>query len=195
MRGDFTLYFVRHGETDWNAARRLQGQTDICLNDIGRGQAARNGSALKALIQDPAAMSFISSPLSRTRETMEIVREAMGLDRSTFTFDDRLKEINFGHWEGFSWSELADRDPAGYQERMTDAFTWRPRGGESYRDLTERAVAWLQDLTGSAVVVSHGGVSRALRGHLLGLDPREIPDLSVPQDKVLVLRKGQMEWH
>ena len=195
MRGDLTLYFVRHGETDWNAARRLQGQTDISLNAVGRGQAARNGQTLKALIKDPAAVSFIASPLSRTRETMEIVREAMGLDRSTFNFDDRLKEIHFGHWEGLTWSELPDRDPAGYKERMADAFGWCPRGGESYRDLTNRSVSWLQELQGSAVVVSHGGVSRALRGHLLGLDPREIPDLSVPQDKVLVLRKGHMEWH
>ncbi|MGE8942723.1 histidine phosphatase family protein [Leptospira interrogans] len=195
MRGDLTLYFVRHGETDWNAARRLQGQTDISLNAVGRGQAARNGQTLKALIKDPAAVSFIASPLSRTRETMEIVREAMGLDRSAFSFDDRLKEIHFGHWEGLTWSELPDRDPAGYKERMADAFGWCPRGGESYRDLTNRSVSWLQELQGSAVVVSHGGVSRALRGHLLDLDPREIPDLSVPQDKVLVLRKGHMEWH
>lgn len=195
MRGDLTLYFVRHGETDWNAARRLQGQTDICLNATGRSQAARNGQVLRTLIEDPSAVSFISSPLARTRETMEIVRDTMGLDRTSFSFEDRLKEIHFGHWEGLTWSELPDRDPVGYQERAADAFNWRPRGGESYFDLTQRAASWLADLQKSAVVVSHGGVSRVLRGYLLGLDPKEIADLSVPQDKVLVLRKGHMEWH
>jgi probable phosphoglycerate mutase len=195
MRGDLTLYFVRHGETDWNAARRLQGQTDICLNATGRTQAARNGRALKTLIRDPGSLSFVASPLSRTCETMEILRGEFGLEPKRFAIDDRLREINFGHWEGLTWDELPERDPVGYRERLADAFGWRPRGGESYRDLTERTVAWLESLEGSAVVASHGGVSRALRGHLLGIDPQEVPHLSVPQDKVLVLRRGHMEWH
>ena len=195
MRGDRTIYFVRHGETDWNAARRLQGQTDICLNETGRLQAARNGRMLKELIRDFAALDFVASPLSRTRETMEIVRSEIGLERSAFRTDERLVEINFGHWEGFTWQELPDRDPEGHQARLADAFGWRPHGGESYRDLTERIAPWVASLESDVVVVSHGGVSRALRGHLLGLDPCEVPHLEVPQDKVLVLRPGIIEWH
>ncbi len=195
MRGERTIYFVRHGETDWNAARRLQGQTDICLNQTGRLQAARNGRMLKELIGDFAALDFVASPLSRTRETMEIVRSEIGLERSHFRTDERLMEIHFGHWEGYSWAELPDRDPEGHRERLTDAFGWRPRGGESYRDLSERIAAWFDTVESDAVVVSHGGVSRVLRGHLLGIDPSEIPHLEVPQDKVLVLRPGYMAWH
>ncbi|HEX7076272.1 MAG TPA: histidine phosphatase family protein [Hyphomicrobiaceae bacterium] len=195
MRGARTIYFVRHGETDWNAARRLQGQTDICLNDVGRRQAARNGHVLKKLVSEIAAFDFVASPLARTRETMEILREAIGLDRPGYRTDSRLMEVNFGHWEGLTWAELPDRDPEGYQARLADPFGWRPRNGESYRDLMERVAGWLESLEGDAVVVSHGGVSRVLRGHLLGIDPREVPYLDVPQDKVLVLRPGHMAWH
>lgn len=195
MRGVRTIYFIRHGETDWNAARRLQGQTDICLNDIGRRQAARNGHVLRKIAPEIESLGFVASPLSRTRETMEIVRETIGLDRPGYRTDPRLKEVNFGHWEGLTWAELPERDPEGFQARLADPFDWRPRGGESYRDLMLRAVAWYESLESDAVVVSHGGVSRVLRGHLLGIDPREVPFLEVPQDKVLVLRPGHMAWH
>ena len=195
MRGGRTIYFVRHGETDWNAARRLQGQTDISLNDLGRQQAARNGHVLRKLLRDFEALDFVASPLSRTRETMEIVRETVGLARPGYRTDTRLKEINFGHWEGLTWAELPDRDPEGYQARLADPFEWRPHGGESYRDLMERITAWLESLEADAVVVSHGGVSRVLRGYLLGIAPREVPFLEVPQDRVLVLRQGDMAWH
>ena len=195
MRGDRTIYFVRHGETDWNAARRLQGQTDISLNATGRLQAARNGRTLKEIISDFSALDFVASPLSRTRETMEIVCTEIGLEQPRFRTDERLMEINFGLWEGFSWTELPDRDPEGHRARLADAFGWRPRGGESYRDLSERIVAWFESIETDAIVVSHGGVSRVLRGHLLGIDPAEVPHLSVPQDKVLVLRRGHMAWH
>ena len=81
------------------------------------------------------------------------------------------------------------------EARLADPFNWRPRGGESYRDLMERIVGWLESLEGNAVVVSHGGMSRVLRGHLLGIDPSEVPFLEVPQDKVLVLRPGEISWH
>ena len=66
-----------------------------------------------------------------------------------------------------TWAELPERDPEGFQARLADPFDWRPRGGESYRDLMLRAVAWYESLESDAVVVSHGGVSRVLRGHLL----------------------------
>lgn len=195
MRGGVTLYFVRHGETDWNAAGRLQGQTDVCLNGTGRSQAARNGRVVKGLIGEAEGFDFVASPLSRARETMEIVRTEMGLDRGGFRLDERLQEIHFGHWEGLTWAELPRRDPAGYEARLADAFGWRPHGGESYRDLLERVVTWHETLEQDAVIVSHGGVSRVLRAHLLGVDPREVPHLSVPQDKVLVLRRGHAAWH
>ena len=74
-----TLYLIRHGETDWNAERLLQGRRDIPLNSLGKLQAAESGLCLKWLLLPSACVDFIASPLARTRETMEIVRQQLGL--------------------------------------------------------------------------------------------------------------------
>lgn len=194
LKRGITLYYVRHGETDWNRERRLQGQTDTPLNDLGRSQARRNGLALREALAAPATFDYVASPLKRTAETMEIVREGLGLERGGARFDDRLREIHFGHWEGLTWLELPDVDPIEHAARARDPYRWRPREGESYADLSERVAGWLATVERDAVVVSHGGVSRVLRGLVLGLDTAEIAELSVPQDKVLVLRDGAARW-
>ena len=194
MHPGITLYFVRHGETDWNAERRYQGQCDIPLNALGREQARRNGVTLAALMPSIANARFVASPLGRTRETMEILRAGMGLPAEVYALDDRLKELSYGAWEGQLQDELPVIDPAGWAARTLDPFRWRPEGGESYADLLVRSADWLATIEHDTVVASHGGVSRCLRGHVLGLDPASIPELESPQDRVLVLRKGVMSW-
>ena len=98
------FYFVRHGETDWNAERRLQGQLDIALNDIGRRQSAQCGSTLRGLIaarrKAPADFAFISSPLSRACETMEILRSGLDLPRDGYA-------IVVFFLEDLLWSKVA----------------------------------------------------------------------------------------
>src|SRR3954454_16381515 len=86
-----TLYFIRHGETDWNAEARLQGQRDIPLNDFGRVQAEEAGARLRALVLHYADLDYVASPLSRTRDTMELMREAIGLAPRVYREDERLK--------------------------------------------------------------------------------------------------------
>ncbi len=189
-----TLYFVRHGETDWNKLGRLQGQMDIPLNDTGRGQAARNGRALRAELPNLEELPFVASPLLRTAETMEIAREAAGMPRDGYATDDRLREVHYGHWEGSYLSEVAETDPEGYAMRKADKFNWQPHGGESYAMLARRVAEWLETIERDSVVVSHGGVSRVVRGHLLGLDQREIPMLKVPQDQVMAVSNGHLRW-
>src|SRR4051794_29820914 len=76
-----TLYFIRHGETDWNAEARLQGQRDVPLNDFGRVQAEEAGARLRGLVLHYEDLDYVASPLSRTRETMERMREAIALSR------------------------------------------------------------------------------------------------------------------
>ncbi|MEM9028294.1 MAG: histidine phosphatase family protein [Pseudomonadota bacterium] len=191
---DITLYFIRHGETDWNRMRRLQGQMDIPLNDAGRLQAARNGRALREIVLDAEAMPFVASPMLRTTETMEILREAAGFPRDGYQTDDRLREVHYGSWEGAYLTEVAETDPAGYAERKANKYRWRPRGGESYADLSVRAGAWLSEIAQDTIVVSHGGVSRVLRGLLLDLAEKEIPVLEVPQDRIMILRSGHVSW-
>ncbi|HRD74772.1 MAG TPA: histidine phosphatase family protein [Hyphomicrobiaceae bacterium] len=189
------IYFVRHGETDWNVAKRYQGQTDTPLNDHGRGQAARNGRALKELLgSKAAALDYVASPLSRTAETMTIIRREIGLEPDGFRRDDRLKEIHFGHWEGRVWYDLPAEDPEGFAGRKADPWSWRPRQGESYAMLSARVAGWLEGVREPTIAVSHGGVSRVLRGLLLGLTPHDITDLEVPQDKLMVIENGKLAW-
>jgi broad specificity phosphatase PhoE len=195
LKSGITLYFVRHGETDWNAVRRYQGQTDTPLNDKGRGQAARNGRELRRILEGQAAdYDFVASPLARTAETMRIIRREMGLDPDAFARADLLKEIHFGHWEGQIWDDLPNTDPDEFAARKADPYRWRPRNGESYEDLSKRVGNWIEGLERDTVAVSHGGVSRVVRGHILGLDWGEIHALDVPQDKILRLRRGEQAW-
>jgi broad specificity phosphatase PhoE len=96
MRPDVTIYFIRHGETEWNAEARYQGQADIPMNARGREQAERNGLSLRPLLPGIAEANYVASPLARARETMQIVRRVLELPPEDFRIDDRLKEAQYG---------------------------------------------------------------------------------------------------
>ena len=196
LKPGVTLYYVRHGETEWNLAKRYQGQRDIPLNATGRMQAARNGGVLaQTLAGDAATFDYVASPLARARETMEIVRRELKLAPGDYRTDERLKEIHYGHWEGLLWDDLPRLDPAGVAARTADTWGWQPVGGESFQALSRRVEGWLAEISRNSVIVAHGGVSRALRGLALGLPTAEIASLPVPQDQVLVIeRGGGMRW-
>jgi probable phosphoglycerate mutase len=194
MRDGVTIYFIRHGETDWNAQSRYQGQADVPMNENGRAQARRNGEALQTLLPGIAQCRFVASPLLRAQETMEIVRATMGLEPRAYGLDDRLREIHYGHWQGIFAHELPGVDALGMEARARDTFRWRPVGGESYEDLMVRSVDWLADVERDTVVAAHGGISRVLRGHLYGIDTTVVPELPVPQDRILILRRDGMDW-
>lgn len=167
------LYFIRHGETAWNAERRLQGQRDIPLNALGHEQAARCGSILNAAMARgkhlPEDFDFIASPLSRARVTMELVRDGLGLDRNEYRTEPRLMELSFGEWEGWDYDELRRHQPDHPVLARTSApgEGWRlaPPGGESYEQLLARVCAWHAEVERDTVVVAHGGVCRVLFVH------------------------------
>lgn len=192
---NITIYYIRHGQTDWNVEGRMQGQINQPLNETGRTQAGRNGKALKeALGTRLAAFDFVCSPLQRTRQTMEIARNAMQLDPATYRLDKRLIEISFGDWEGKTMPEIKAYDPEGHAARERDKWGWAPPNGESYEMLYQRIGGWLSDIKRDTVVVSHGGVMRALRKHLEQIEAEVVPHLDVPQDKVMVYRDGVLSW-
>lgn len=194
MQKGIIVYCIRHGQTDWNAQSRYQGQEDIAINEFGREQARRNGEALRAFLPKIAAAHFVSSPLSRARETMRIIRQSLGLAVEEYATDDRLLEVHYGAWQGQLLETLKSTDAEALAARRADPFHFRPPGGESYSDLLQRTCDWLSTLKGDTVVATHGGITRTLRAHLLGLDPGKILDLEVPQDRVLIIREGEMRW-
>ena len=155
------LYLVRHGETDWNLERRIQGSTDIPLNDTGRAQAATTGRLLARRQWD----AVISSPLSRAYETGSIIAAEVGLPAPTTL--DSLVERHYGEAEGLDYDQIAARFP-------DDA----PVPGREPRDaVAERVIPALIALAEahpgqSLIVVSHGGVIRSV---LNAVEPPEEP--------------------
>jgi broad specificity phosphatase PhoE len=188
------IYFIRHGETDWNAEGRLQGQRDIPLNDLGRVQATGAGRILKALHAHPEGLDWWVSPLSRTRETAERARAAIGLQPTSFKTDDRLKELTFGRWEGLTWKEARRTDPAGAARRERDKWGAVPPEGESYAMLSARVLNFLPSLQGDSVLVSHGGVARVLMALIGGHPPARASAEDIWQGRVLVFRDGACSW-
>ena len=187
------IFYIRHGQTDWNAELRFQGQRDIPLNNTGRAQALRNGRELAMLVGDEAQdFVYISSPLGRARETMEIIREQLGLPTQAYATDDRLKEISYGNLEGTTQPELKANSRDLYYYRKENAWSFRPEGGESQQDTLTRIADWHASLDKSQkyVVTAHGAVGRVLRHHLLGIPTSEAASYAFPQDKFFRFFEG-----
>jgi len=147
------FWFLRHGETDWNAEGRSQGRTDIPLNAIGVAQAAR---AAQAMVGRDVA-TIVASPLGRALKTAEAVALALHLPIET---DDDLMEVAFGTEEGKVMGDWYDDWIAG---------TFTPEGAETFAGLGARAVAAVNRATakrGPVLIVAHGALFRALRGAL-----------------------------
>ena len=192
-----TLYFIRHGETDWNAEGRLQGQRDIPMNALGRRQAAAAALTLgkEALAaREPGSLAWWASPLGRTLETMAIVRETLELPPDGFQTDDRMRELSFGRWEGLTWREVRRADPAGAAGRERDKWNAVPPDGESYEMLLERVSPFVSGLTADSLLVSHGGVARALMVLLGGTSRMDAPLIDIWQGKVLRFESGGWAW-
>jgi broad specificity phosphatase PhoE len=188
------LYFIRHGETDWNAEGRLQGQHDIPLNDLGRVQADEAGVILRHLCPRADDLDWWVSPLARTRETAERARAAIDLHPTYYKTDDRLKELTFGRWEGMTWKDVRRSDPKGALERERDKWRAVPPGGESYEMLTARVAGFMETLRRETVLVSHGGVARVLMSMIGGIAPEKASGADIWQGKVLVFDGGQCRW-
>jgi broad specificity phosphatase PhoE len=145
---------VRHGQTDWNLEGRLQGQSDVPLNQTGRAEA-------RSLAQQLSGIGFkgiFCSDLSRARETAEIIAGALGLPVTT---EPRLREINQGEWEGQFAEDIKARHDEHWEQRNVDPIHFRPPGGESVAEVADRTQAVMSYIAhlhpvGSILVVSHG---------------------------------------
>ncbi|MDF3133557.1 histidine phosphatase family protein [Pseudomonas extremaustralis] len=157
-----TLHLIRHGETDWNVQKRMQGRRDISLNVLGEAHAKISGNILKWLLPLLLAMDFIASLLLRTRHTMELVRQELALPAHDYRNDERLIEISFGNWEGFTFAGIEKQQPTSLFERKMDTFYFTPMGGENYPAVIERTRSFLQSLQRDTVIVAHAGIVNSL---------------------------------
>ena len=191
------LYYVRHGETDWNVAGRLQGRRDVALNARGHAQAFRCGEILRDVFarsgREPGEFDYVASPLLRARETMERMREALTIEPRQYRVDARLREMAFGDWEGLTLAEVAARDPAAIAARDRDKWRFVPPDGESYEQMSARVWEWYRDLRRDSVVAAHGGAARALIVRL-GIEPAATaPRLTIEQGVVYRLAPRSIE--
>jgi broad specificity phosphatase PhoE len=175
------LYLVRHGETEWNRQRRMQGRLDSRLTSEGRAHARMHGE----LLARETVEHMLVSPLGRTRETAALILEGCEIP---VTYDARLVERHCGAWEGLTIDEIAARYPEEWAARSLDPFHHRPPAGENLPDMLER-IAPLASTLGTLpvrklAVVSHGISGRVLLTHFLGLKPSDADRVRQPNDLV-----------
>jgi broad specificity phosphatase PhoE len=191
-----TIYYIRHGETEWNALGRLQGVQDIPLNELGRKQSVQAGHILAGLFrrndQSASSIGFVASPLGRARQTMELVRGTLKLPLSGYAIDDRLREIAYGVWEGSTLAEMEAQAPDLFARRQIKKWTVSPPGGETYVSVQVRMTDWYRGLTADTVAVAHGGTARALMVALGFETPESAADLTIEQGAVYVFGDGRL---
>src|SRR6516164_1011706 len=187
------ILLVRHGETEWNLERRIQGRFDSPLTERGVAQAHAIGR-LVGVMPDATSARIVASPLGRARRTAEIIGDHLTA-RPELSTDDRLREISVGSWDGLTYRDIETRVPGIFDGEGRNEWYFQSSDGDTYAAFAGRVGQWLSESAGTRllVAVTHGIVSRVLRGLYARL-PREIAlTLPVPQDKIFRLSGGSIE--
>jgi glucosyl-3-phosphoglycerate phosphatase len=200
MRHSGRFYIARHGETVFNAAKRMQGDAiDTPLTRLGFAQADAMGAALAARLGPSPELPLWTSPSGRALQTLAIIAEHLGADWHQASHEPRLQEINVGEWAGRSYAEIM-ADQGDILDPHAALFSVRPPGGEWYDEIAARLQSWLDQCcrhSGERLVVMHGMSSRVLRGLLLGLpiDPLWKAPVapSLPQGTMVMIENGVEE--
>jgi len=182
------LYFVRHGQTEWNRDGIYQGQKDSPLTGHGIEQIER----VTDYLADKNVRHIFTSPLPRAKASAEIVGAALDIKPQVYDF---LKEQNFGTLQGMP-KEAAEREFSDFfEERKKSAWdklhTSYPGGGESYFDVYNRIhdplLAILDQLEGNTVFIGHESINRMLRGSARGLEPSEMVNYRQANDELVII--------
>ena len=191
------FFIARHGETVFNAARRMQGETEHTpLTRAGFRHAEEIGEALLTLLGPAPELNLWASATGRALQTLAIAAEHLRVDWHQARTDQRLNEMAMGEWNGRYYAEIAEAH-GGFVDARAGLFTCRPPGGEWYDDIARRLRTWLEDArddTGDRLIVMHGISSRVLRGMLTGAPDREGCGAPVarplPQGSVVCIENG-----
>ena len=186
------IYFIRHGETDWNKQGLIQGSVETELNALGILQVQAVANALVQKREELFGFQFVCSPQHRAQQTMGYITSALGISMEQVKTEPRVRELGFGIWEGKPFWELKDSPiyPADAETR----YDWRPEGGESYADGVARVDDWLSTVMLPTLVVAHGAVGRCLMGYVAGVKPADIVTLKTPQGCYCKLENGTISW-
>jgi len=165
------IYFVRHGETSWNAIMKIQGHSDVFLSDRGREQA----EMLAQRLSNEKIHCFYSSDLARACETARIVAQPHEMDVIT---TPALRELNFGVWEGLTVKEIEETYPGQIKSWWTNPLNTHIPQGETLSEMTERCVNEVKNIikehnNETVLVVAHGGVIRSIICSVLGINLNE----------------------
>ena len=188
------FYFLRHGETDWNAVGRFCGRTGVPLSDAGRRQA----QLLARRLQLMPVEALYSSPLVRALETARLVGQATGREPVP---DSRLVELSYGAWEGRTREECRSDFPAIYRAWEADPASVAPPEGESGEQVIKRVIPFLVEMTrkhaqGNVVVVCHRTVCRLLACHIMGVPLAQYRQRIPMENAALNIFEAREEkWH
>ncbi len=175
-----TIYVVRHGQTEWNVATRMQGHMDSALTDLGRLQADLHGRTLARL---GGVEAIIASPLGRTRDTAECVNVHLS---APVSHESALMERDCGVWSGLTIAEIEAAYPEEWQQRIDDPYHHRPPEGENLADMEVRVGGFLESLSAhparALALVTHGVMSRVILKRLLNLSPAVAVAVRHPND-------------
>lgn len=190
------IFLVRHGETAWNVEGRFQGQSDTPLNETGRQQADALGNYLKG----KNLQVIYTSDLVRALNTARIIGAYHNVDIKP---DPRLRELNFGSWEGMDYYEIQAKHPKELTDWQENILNTAPPGGESLEQLAKRVQAVYEhiiptDLKGDILIVAHGGVLQVLLCYALNLpfqnywqfhlDPGSLSEIAIYPEGVILNR-------
>jgi alpha-ribazole phosphatase len=179
------LYLVRHGETDWNAAQRYQGQSDVPLNHTGIQQARK----IAGRLSKEKIGAIYSSDLKRATETAKQIAQPHKLK---VTSDVRWRELSFGDWEGLTYPEIQAKAPDEVALWQSDSTQCAPPRGETLTQLTERVLSAFNELRAlyaeqTVLIISHGGPLQILLCHALGVGFQRHWQFSISQTALSIL--------
>ncbi len=177
------LALIRHGHTAWNRAGRIQGRTDIPLDDAARDQLA----ALQ-LPEPWNKAALVSSPLSRAVETAELISGTTPVPVPS------LIEMDWGAWEGKEGATLLAEPGSGYRHIEDWGWSYRPPGGESPGDLRARLAPWANALQTDTVAVCHIGIMRVLLAMATGWDFSGEAPFRVKRNRLFILTLSDAGW-
>jgi len=189
-----TLILVRHGESEWNRAGRIQGQVNSPLTDLGINQAKATRDYLSGILLNQQ-LEIYTSPLDRALQTAEIIAQGIDYPSRKIIIEERLNDFNLGEISGtFGWDKVAEIFPEQAQLRLQDPMRFHPSGGESGAEFEARLRSLLEDLMDDGtlkLMVSHGIVNKFIRGILKNLSGKEMVKLGESQNTIFRLEQGE----